>query len=122
MKSAALGLAFALAAIVLSRLFSVTQSRRLFAILLGAAAGVYVGAALSAAGSSLGFQVAGFAAFGSMAMLKAPWVLGAAWLIHGGWDLLHLLQVIPTTLPEAYQLACLTADLVWGVFLLRLPK
>ena len=121
MTSVVLGVALALATVGLSRLLPITQTRRLFAVLLGAAAGVYVGAAISAAGSPLTVQVAGFAAFGSMAILKSPWVLGAAWFIHGGWDLLHLLEVIPTTLPESYQLACLAADLVWGVLLLRLP-
>ena len=120
MKSVVLGVALALATIDFSRLLPRPQTRRLFAVLLGAAAGVYVGDALSTGGMLLAIQTAAFAAFVILAMLRAPWVLGAAWMLHGGWDLLHLREAIPTTLPVSYQLACLAADLVWGAFLLRL--
>ncbi len=120
MKSVLLGVVLALATIGLSRLLSITQTRRLFAVLLGAAAGIYVGDALSTGGTSLAVQIAAFTAFVILAILKSPWVLGAAWILHGGWDLLHLLEAIPTLLPVYYQVACLAADLVWGAFLLRL--
>ena len=121
MRSLLLGAVLALATIGLSRPLPVTQTRRLFAILLGAAAGVYVGGALPGGGIWLALQVAAFVVFAMLAMLKARWVLGAAWILHGGWDLIHVLEVVPTALPDFYQLACLSADVVWGMFLIRLP-
>ena len=105
-------MALALTTIIFSRLLSATQARRLFALLLGSAAGVYVGAALSTGGTGVAVQTTAFATFVVLAMTKTRWVLGAAWILHGFWDLIHLLDVIPTLLPVNYQVACLAADLV----------
>jgi uncharacterized membrane protein HdeD (DUF308 family) len=86
-----------------------------------------VGGALTETGATetgatlLVVQTLAFLAFLAAAMLssRARWVLGAAWLLHGGWDFLHYFGTLATPVATWYQIACAAADLVWGAFLLR---
>ena len=114
------GVGFALAASAAARLLGSRRGLPLLALLLGAAAAVYVGAAWAEPRASAGLEAAAFVVFLILAL--AGWersaVLALGWLAHSGWDALHLTGVLHSSAPEWYQVACLVADPLLAGFLI----
>src|SRR5687768_6738917 len=106
------GLGFALAAGSASWLLRNSRGLPLMAMLLVAAAAVYVGAALASPTNSSVPQAAAFIVYTSLAIavLNRPAALGLAWIAHAFWDVLHLASTIDVALPVWYQFGCLIAD------------
>lgn len=116
------GLAFvAIALAVNQRLPTRRQLRHaMLAILLSAAAAIYVGSNLPPQTGSAATQTIAFVAFTAVALLgwsSAP-ILAAGWLGHSVWDFLHLAGVLAAGTPQWYEIACLTADPLLAAFLL----
>ena len=87
------------------------------AILLGVAAGIYVGYGLQDGRPSQAvLQLVGAFPFVVVATRwpQAVGLLGVAWLTHGLWDGLHELRVVNTSVPSWYAGACLGWDIVLG--------
>ncbi len=114
------GLLFALLVISGTRILSPRPGHVLCAVLLGGAAGVYVGASLTQRGLPLvAIQSAGFVGYALAAVggSTRTRVLGWAWLLHAGWDLVHYRGFLATSIPTWYQVACMVADLLIGAYL-----
>ncbi len=94
----------------------------LLAILLAAAAGVYVGFGLadeSANESRLQWAVAFFfAGLAFLGLWLSPLLLAAGWLLHAGWDWLHHVERMRTRAPGGYPVLCAVYDVVVGGFVL----
>lgn len=92
------------------------------AVILGVAAGIYVGFGLQDGrpGQVL-LQVLGAVPFIVLATRPSRTIalLGVAWLAHGLWDGLHEFGLLPTTLPSWYPAVCLGWDVVLGAAALR---
>jgi hypothetical protein len=120
------GLAFVAVAVGLNLLLPDLRLRRaMMALLLGAAAAVYVGSSLGELPGSAGLQTLGFLVFGGVALrgLDSARILAAGWLGHAAWDLLHVADLIVAGAPEWYQVGCLVADpLVAGYILYALRR
>jgi hypothetical protein len=117
------GVAFAALMVGLGLVWSRDGERALFAVVLGAAAGAYAGAAIAVPEAPAGLQAAGVGIFVAWAVLgrDRAGVLAAGWLGHTAWDAMHLLGPAVSGLPAWYELACLVADpLLAGYLLLRL--
>jgi hypothetical protein len=87
------------------------------AVLLGVAAGIYVGFGLQdGRPGSIAAQLLGGLPFVTVAVLwpRAIAVLGVAWLGHGLWDGAHELGLLATRVPAWYPGVCLGWDLVLG--------
>jgi hypothetical protein len=114
------------AVLTLLAAFRLPRSRRslLFSLLLVAAAGVYVGGALSVRGWTLALEAVAFVAFGIAAFsgVRNPVILGLVWPLHALWDLLHHLDFLPTPIARWYRVACFAADVVWGFVILGWPR
>jgi uncharacterized membrane protein YhdT len=114
------GVGFATVMVALGLVLGQERERALFSIVLGAAAGVYAGAALAVPEGQGGLQAAGVVLF----VLWAMWgrdrtgVLAGAWLGHAFWDLLHLAGPAVSGLPAWYESACLVADPILAVYLM----
>jgi hypothetical protein len=107
------GLAFVGVAVAVNRLLPDAGRRRaMMALLLVAAAAVYVGSSLGDLPGSAGVQTLGFLVFAGVALrgFDTAHLLAAGWLGHALWDLLHLAHVITAGVPEWYQVGCLVAD------------
>lgn len=118
-----IGIGFAVVMAALGIALGRTRERALFAVILGAAAGVYAGAALGVPEGQEWLQAVGVVLF----VIWAMWgrdrtgVLAGAWLGHAGWDLLHLAGPAVSGLPGWYEVACLVADpLLAGYLLFRM--
>jgi len=113
------GVAFALAAVGVSWLLGPTRGRGLLAVLLAAAAAVYVGATLGDQPGSAGLATAALVGFGALAIwgLERADVLAFGWLAHGVWDLLHVMGGLVSGVPFWYEVACLVADPLIAGFL-----
>jgi hypothetical protein len=113
------GVGFAVVMIVLGLALGQERERVLFAVVLGAAAGVYAGAALAVPEGQGGLQAGGVVLF----VIWAMWgrdragVLAGAWFGHALWDLVHLMGPAVSGLPEWYELACLVADPILAAYL-----
>lgn len=93
----------------------------MFALLLAAAAGIYLGGALGLRHTpTLMAETAAFLAFGVAAFwgARVPIVLGLVWPIHAIWDLVHYLEFVHTSIPRSYEVVCFAADVVWGFMIL----
>jgi hypothetical protein len=115
------GAGFAALFVVVALRFEPARRQALFAVLLASAAAVYVGAALAADPlAPLALQGVAYLAFTAAALigLRQAWLLGAGWLLHAMWDLVHQFGALPTALPGWYREGCMGIDLVWGAFLL----
>lgn len=93
-----------------------------FAVLLGLAAGVYVGFALPSASAGeqrLQWIVAiGFVALAVIGATSLPWLLVAGWLAHAAWDARHHTTrdgIAPA--PPWYARLCLVYDVVAAMIL-----
>ena len=116
-----LGVLFAFAALATSRALGPERGRVVLLVLLGAAVGVYLGAALAASNlAAVLLQTLGVVLFCGIALLgvRSMRLLGLAWTLHAGWDLVHVVGELRTTLPEWYTWACIVADLALGGYLL----
>lgn len=85
----------------------------LYAAALVVAAGIYVAFGLVLGGKPLGFelvQLVGFTALAVIGLRYAPVILAAGWLLHAGWDALHVLPSLSQHVPEWYVFACLSFD------------
>jgi hypothetical protein len=115
------GVAFAFIALAAARGLGPERGRFVLAVLLGTAAGVYLGAAI-ASGSieAMVVQTVGAAIYAGVALLgfRKLRLLGIAWASHALWDLLHQAGALHTTLPDWYVWACVVADVTLGLFLL----
>ena len=113
------GVGFALVASGAAWVLGARRGLPLLAVLLGAAAAVYVGAAWAEPRASAGLEAAAFVGFLILAL--AGWeragILALGWLAHAGWDALHLTGVLHSSAPEWYQAACLVADPLLAGFL-----
>ena len=110
------GVGGAINAALLSRL-RVRDRGAPLAILLGVAAGIYVGYGLQdGRPSQVALQLLGALPFIVVAATwpQAVWLLGIAWLTHGVWDGVHELRVVDTRVPSWYAGACLGWDVVLG--------
>jgi uncharacterized membrane protein YhdT len=117
------GVGFAALMAGLGLLWGRDGERALFAVVLGAAAGVYAGGAIAVPEAPAGLQAAGVVLFVAWAVggRERAGVLAAGWLGHAAWDAIHLLGPAVSGLPAWYELACLVADpLLAGYLLLRL--
>jgi Family of unknown function (DUF6010) len=107
--------------VVLTRVSRVRAELSL-AVLLGLAAGVYVGTTLSAGLSgALVLQSVGALLFALLAVLGLGGTgafLGVAWLLHAGWDALILQGSLVAHAPAWYPGACVAYDVVVGAELL----
>jgi hypothetical protein len=115
------GLAFVAAVVGINRLLPTGQLRlAMLAILLAAAAAVYVGSSLGALPGSAAVQSAGLVLFGGVALrgLNSASILAAGWLGHSLWDLLHLTDILVAGTPPWYQVGCLIADPLLAGYLL----
>jgi len=91
--------------------------RRIVALTLVAAAGVYLALAIARGAESwLWIEVAGFALFTILALVglfRSPLWLAGGWVLHAAWDSpLHLASTGTTFVPVGYILLCLSFDLV----------
>ena len=108
------GVAGAISAALISKLPLRDRGAPL-AVLLGVAAGIYVGYGLQdGRPSQAALQLLGALPF---VVVAATWpqkigLLGIAWLAHGVWDFVHELRVVDTRVPGWYAGACLGIDLV----------
>jgi hypothetical protein len=113
------GVGFALAASGAAWILGARRGLPLMAVLLAAAAAVYVGASWAEPRASGGLEAAAFVGFLILAL--AGWeragILALGWLAHTGWDALHLTGVLHSSAPEWYQVACLVADPLLAGFL-----
>lgn len=98
------------------------QAIVLFAVLLGVAAGVYPGFAITAGREVLREWTAAliFVAIALIGVWYEPAVLGLAWLGHAAWDYLHHRGLRDISAPRAYPVFCLYVDVWWGLFILLL--
>jgi hypothetical protein len=115
------GLAFVVVAIGVNLLLPDRRMRRaMMALLLGAAAAVYVGSSLGELPGSAGLQTLGFLLFGAVALrgFDSARILTAGWLGHAVWDLLHLADVLVAGAPHWYQVGCLVADPLLAMYIL----
>lgn len=115
------GLAFVAIALAVNRLLPNSQLRHaMLAILLSAAAAVYVGSSLAPQAGSAAIQTIAFVFFTAVALLgwsSAP-ILAAGWLGHSVWDALHVAGVLAAGAPQWYEIACLIADPLLAAYLL----
>jgi hypothetical protein len=120
------GLAFVAVAVGLNLLLPDLRLRRaMMALLLGAAAAVYVGSSLGELPGSAGLQTVGLLLFGGVALWgwDSARILAAGWLGHAVWDLMHLVDLLVAGAPSWYQVGCLVADpLVAGYILYALRR
>lgn len=115
------GLAFVAIAVTVNRLLPSSQLRHaMLAILLSAAAAVYVGSSLAPQIGSAVIQTIAFVLFTAVALLgwSSAAVRAAGWLGHAVWDLLHLTDMVTAGTQEWYEIACLTADPLLAAYLL----
>jgi hypothetical protein len=122
----ALGAALALATIRVSRRMPPTKERRLYAVVLVAAAAVYLVFALrGGAGAWIGVEAAGVAAYGLVAYLgatRSAWWLAAGWLAHVGWDVtLHGASATPFV-PLFYPMFCVSYDVLVAAYVVTRRK
>ena len=124
MQGLVFGLGFAITAAIASWMLRGSRGLQLMAMLLVAAAAVYVGAALASTTISSVPQSAAFVVFTALAVAVAnrPAGLGVAWIAHALWDTLHLTSTMHIALPQWYQFGCLIADLLLGAFLILSSK
>ncbi len=91
-----------------------------FAILLGVAAGVYIGFAIvDQQNLILEIVVAiSFAITALFSFVITPLLLAIGWLFHALWDFLHHQDKILTKTSESYPVLCLSYDVVLAIYLL----
>ena len=113
------GVGFAAVAIGLAQSLGRLRGSALLALLLVAAAAVYVGATLGDHQGSAAITTAALVLFGALALwgVENPWPLAVGWLAHAGWDLLHVLGLMDSRAPHWYELACLVADPLIAAYL-----
>lgn len=116
------GLAFAIVAVGVAKLLPAPRKTPFLALLLAAAAAVYVGGAI-ALDAAPTFQTLGFAAFlyAALAGWQRPIVLAAGWLAHAVWDVGHLAGM-QSVLPVWYEVGCVVADPLIAVYLVWLAR
>ena len=119
-----LGLASAILLIALARRFSWKAEKRFWAFGLVIAAIIYILFALRSGIQTnwLVIEGAGILLFGSFAILglrKHPAWIGIGWMSHSLWDyLLHHHFAAPAFVPDGYAMACLSFDIVVGLYIL----
>lgn len=106
------GTGFVAVAIGLSRSLGEERGRTVLALLLVAAAAVYVGATLGEQPGSAAVATGALVLFGGLALWGVEYVrvLALGWLAHAVWDLLHVIPVLESGAPGWYEAACLIAD------------
>lgn len=117
---AVVGIVVAVLTIAVGQRLSPIMLGGLFSVLLGAAAGVYVGAALTKpAGLELLLSVAVFIGFCFVATrwTTALRILAVAWVAHGLWDIAGLSGLLQSGVAVWYKVGCAVADLIWGIYL-----
>lgn len=87
------------------------------AIILGLVAGIYAGFALQDGRARIlaieGLAVLAFLALALAGLVWSPWLIPAAYVLHGVWDLLHHRQ-ISTKTPSWYPPMCAVYDWVFA--------
>jgi hypothetical protein len=98
------------------------QRLQLSALGLAVAAGIYVAFALAARGGEwILVELALAIAFSLMAFAatRSPLLLGSAWILHVGWDTIHLHYLEGAIAPPWYPPLCIAFDVGVGVWLIR---
>ena len=118
-----IGLVLGSLLILMGRRLSSKKEKDFLALSLLIAALVYIGFALiSGSNYWLGIEGIGVLVYGTFAFLgyryAAIWV-GLGWLIHPLWDaVLHLYGAGHVIAPDWYTVACISFDVVVGVYIL----
>ncbi len=115
------GVTFAGVAVALARRMGPPpKDQPLLALLLAAAAAVYVGASLGDPGVSALLPALGFIPFLALAVvgLENRRILALGWLLHTGWDAAHLIPLMASPLPHWYEIGCLVVDPLIAGYLL----
>lgn len=84
------------------------------------AAGIYVAFGLVLGGRPLGFELVQLVVFVMLAMAGirySPLILAAGWLLHSGWDALHLHPTLSSHAPQWYVFACLSFDVALAAYI-----
>jgi len=84
------------------------------------AAGIYVAFGLVLGGAPLGYelvQLAVFAPLAAWSLRHSVPVLAAGWLAHALWDAAHWIPTLSGHAPEWYMMACLSFDVVLGLYI-----
>ncbi len=118
-----MGLVAAIVFVVVAGRFSDEARRRLLAIGLGVAAGVYVVfAVVSGGGQWVTVEILVAVAFGMMAFTtaKSHLLLGVAWALHAGWDTIHMAFMKSVIAPIWYPTFCIAFDVAVSVYLAHL--
>lgn len=116
----AVGLVLGVVFIALARVFG---ERRVFAVGLVVAAGLYVGLAVygDASWTWLGIEVAGVGLYGALAVLgyrSSAWWLALGWALHPVWDVaLHQLGGGSEFAPPWYPVQCISLDLLVAFYI-----
>jgi hypothetical protein len=110
-------------AFLLSRFTRDVVGRALLAVVLAAAAAIYVGFAAGTGQPTawLVTEILGVALFGAMAVLGlrgSAWWLAAGWALHPVWDLaLHYAGPGRSFAPDWYTVSCLGFDLIVAAYI-----
>jgi len=87
------------------------------AVILGLVAGIYAGFALQDGRAHIlaieGLAALAFLAFALAGLVWSPWLIPAAYALHGVWDLLHHRR-IPTEMPSWYPPMCAVYDWIFA--------
>ncbi|HUF08214.1 MAG TPA: DUF6010 family protein [Rhodothermales bacterium] len=109
------GLAAAVLFIRLARRHAPGAELRLYAAGLLIAAGVYVAFGLVLGGKPLGYELIQLVVVTIIVVVgirRSPMIIAGGWLLHSGWDLLHVLPDLSRHAPDWYVFACLSFDVV----------
>jgi len=87
------------------------------AVILGLVAGIYAGFALQDGRAHIlsteGLAALAFLAFALAGLVWSPWLIPAAYALHGVWDLLHHRR-ITTAMPSWYPPMCAVYDWIFA--------
>ncbi|CAF2731932.1 unnamed protein product [Rotaria sp. Silwood2] len=117
------GLSFALLVGLITMVLPNELSKNLHSIVIGGAAGVYCGNALSINQRSYPIRLiihsTSFILFTTLSLfgMFQPYLLGVAWFSHGCYDLLCYYCVIPSNIQAWYMIACASTDIALAIFI-----
>lgn len=119
MEGVVFGVGFAVVVAGIARALGPERGLMFMAVLLGAAAAVYVGASWAEPAASPALETAALVVFVALATLgrERARILAMGWLGHTAWDVLHLSDVLASSAPSWYMVGCLVADPLLAGFL-----
>jgi len=114
------GLAAAFLFIRLVRRHAPGEELRAYGAGLLIAAGVYVAFGLVLGGKPLAYELVQLAAVTMIVLAGirySPMIIAGGWLLHSGWDVLHVLPDLSRHAPDWYVFACLSFDVVVAAYI-----